>query len=357
MTRALRAVAILIAIAGAIDPAVAVTRPQPVRVDFKISSSPSALAVRDRLIRDLGETIAVDTGEPADAVVMIGEPRDVATPRRGATVSFVSLVPAAARNVRLIAASAPDAVLVGQDAIVTAEFEATAMAGASSTIELEQDGLRLAATEHRWTSERERFTATLRYAPPAAGFVKVSVAARSTTREATDEDNAVDLPFRASARTLRVAVYEPRPSWAAGFVRRALESDPVFATASLVRPSRGPVVTAGVRLTALSAAALADFDAVVVGAPEELTASEVAALTTFCETRGGSVVFLPDRRPSGLYAAVVSSAGFDEALLDKPVALAGDGPIELSASELALPRILLPERSPSRGRPRSPHTL
>ena len=341
MTRALRAIAILIAIAGAIDPAVAVNRPQPVRVEFKISS-PSALAVRDRLIHDLGETIAVDTGEPAGAVVMIGEPRDVVTPPRGATVSVVSMVPSSARNVHVIRASVPDAVLVGQDAIVTAEFEASGMAGESSTIELVQDGVRLAATEHRWTSERERFTATLHYAPPAAGLVKVTVAARSTTKEATDEDNAVDLPLRASARTLRIALYEPRPSWAAGFVRRALESDPLFATASLVRPSRGPVVIAGARLPALSAAALADFDAVVVGAPEELTASEVAALTTFCESRGGSAVFLPDRRPSGLYAPLVSSDGFDEALLDTPVALVGDGPLELRASELALPRSLRP---------------
>jgi hypothetical protein len=337
----LRAVAILIAVAGAIDPAVAVTRPQPVRVDFKISS-PSGLAVRDRLIRDLGETIAVDARESPDAFVMIGEPRDTVTPHRGATVSLVSLVPPDARNVRVIAASAPDAVLVGQDAIVTAQFEASGMAGESSTIELDQDGVRLAATEHRWTSERERFTATLRYAPPEAGLVKVIVAARSTAREATDEDNAVDLPLRASARTLRVAVYEPRPSWAAGFVRRALEADPLFATASLVRPSRGPVVTAGALLPALSADALADFDAVVLGAPEELTASEVAALISFCESRGGSAVFLPDRRPSGPYASLVSSGGFDEALLDKPVALAGDGPIAISASELALPRSLHP---------------
>ena len=341
MTRALRAVAIVIAIAGAIDPAVAVTRPEPVRVEFKISSS-SGLAVRDRLIRDLGETIAVDGSEPADAVVMIGEPRDAVTPRRGATVSVVSLVPAAARNVRITAAPAPAAVLVGQDAIVTAEFEASGMAGESSTIELDQDGVRLAATDHRWTSERERFTATLRYAPPEAGLVKVTLAARSTAREATDEDNAVDLPVRASARILRVAVYEPRPSWAAGFVRRALEADPLFATASLVRPSRGPVVTAGAPLPALSVSALADFDALVIGAPEELTASEVAAVTTFCESRGGSAVFLPDRRPSGPYAAVVSSGGFDEALLDKPVVLAGDGAIEVSASEFALPRSLHP---------------
>jgi len=101
-------------------------------------------------------------------------------------------------------------------------------------------------------------------------------------------------------------------------------------------------VTAGPRLTRLSADALASYDAVLLGAPEDLTESEVAALASFCELRGGAVIFLPDRRPSGPYARLVSSSGFDEALLDKPAPLVGDGPIGVSASEFALPRRLGP---------------
>ena len=50
MTRALRALAVLIAVTGVIDPAIAVSRRQPVRVDFLGSSSASAIAVRDQLI-------------------------------------------------------------------------------------------------------------------------------------------------------------------------------------------------------------------------------------------------------------------------------------------------------------------
>jgi hypothetical protein len=342
MTRALRAVALVIAVAGVIDPAIAVSRPRPVRVDFLVSSSASAIPVRDQLIRDLGADIAADTGEAPDAVVMIADAPDSVTPPAGVPVSVVTRVSATARNVRIITATPPGALLVGQEAIVSAEFEAVGLKGESSTIELEQDGIRLATTDHGWTLDRERFTARLGYVPPSAGIVKITVSARPARGEASDEDNAVDLPLLARARTLHVAVYEPRPSWAAGFVRRAIESDPVFATSSLVKPSRGPVVTAGPRLPRLSADALKSYDAVLVGAPEDLTAPEIAALTAFCELRGGAVIFLPDGRPSGSYARLVSPAGFDEALLDKPAPLVGNGPIGISASEFALPRRLGP---------------
>jgi hypothetical protein len=69
-----------------------------------------------------------------------------------------------------------------------------------------------------------------------------------------------------------------------------------------------------------------------------LTASEVAAISEFCELRGGAVVIVPDRPPSGPFARLVSPSGFDERLLDKPVVLVGSSTIGVSASEFALPR-------------------
>ena len=342
MTRAFRALAVLIAIAGAIDPAFAVNQRQPIRVDVPQPSSASAVRLRDRLIEDLGADVAVNTGDVPDAVVLVGEPRDPVTLPARVPVSVVMSVSPPARNVRLVAAPTPDPVLVGQDATIQARFEATGMQGQSSTIELTQDGVRLDATVHRWTREREVFTATLHHVPPVAGLTKLTVAAQPLEGEATEEDNAADLGLLATARTLRVAVYEPRPSWTATFVRRAIESDPVFVTASLVRPSRGRTVTAGPGLPALSDETLAKYQAVLVGAPEELTSSEAAALATYAKVHGGAVVFLPDRPPSGPYARLVSETGFDEALLDQPVTLMDSGPIAIRASEFALPRRLGP---------------
>lgn len=342
MTRAFRALAVLIAIAGAIDPAFAVNQRQPIRVDVPPPSSASAVRVRDRLIEDLGADVAVNTGAVPDAVVLVGEPRDPVTLPARVPVSVVRSVSPRARNVRLVGATPPEPVLVGQDATIQARFEATGMQGESSTIELTQDGVRLDTTVHRWAREREVFTATLHHVPPVAGLTKLTVAAQLLEGEATEEDNAADLGLLATARTLRVAVYEPRPSWTAAFVRRAIESDPVFVTASLVRPSRGRAVTVGPGLPALSDETLAKYQAVLVGAPEELTSSEAAALATYAKVRGGAVVFLPDRPPSGPYARLVSETGFDEALLDQPVTLIDSGPIAIRASEFALPRRLGP---------------
>ena len=342
MTRALRAVAVAIAVGGVIDPALAVSQREPLRINLLAPSSAAALRLRDRVTRDLGRETLVNTGEPPDAVVIVGDPHEPEALPADIPVSIVMPVAREARNLRLVGASSPDSVLVGQEAIITARFEANGMKGESSTIELQQEGITLSATEHRWTRDSEQFTATLVHVPPVTGLTHVTVRARPATGEANDDDNAADLALLASARTLRVAVYEPRPSWAVGFIRRAIESDPLFSTSSLVRPSRGPVVTAGPPLRALSSETLAAYDAVLVGAPEELTASDVAALTAFCEVRGGSVILVPDRRPSGPYASLVAVSGFDEVLLDTPVALVRDGPIGISASEFALPRRLGP---------------
>ena len=338
MTRALRVAAVSIAVAGLLDPGVAVTRRDPVRVDIAAAASPSAREFLDRVLSRAGTDVVANKGETPDALLLSADARDPSIPATGIPVSVLMPTPTGAANIRVIDASAPQTVLVGQEAAVTAQFEAVRMAGQSSVIELQQDGVTLGSVEHRWTRERERFTASLEHVPPTAGLRAITIVARPVAGEASGTDNAVDLPLLVSARTLRVAVYEPRPSWSVSFVRRALESDPLFAVSTLTRPSRGPIVTVGRPLGALSADGLAAYDAVIAGAPDELSAAEVSALRVFCEGRGGAVILLPDRKPSGPYTSLVSASGFDEVLLDKPERLAGDAAVAISASELALVR-------------------
>jgi len=339
MTRALRALAVLLAIAAVIDPAFGVRCQRPVAVDIRVEPSARAAAIRDRLVAAMRGRIAVDTGEPAAAVVLIGNARETPLPA-GVPVSHLSVGPLGGPNVRLLRATRPEPVLPGQEVVLAVEFEAIGLRGRSSTIDLEQDGVRLARVEHPWTRDAERFTARLRYAPPVSGIQNVTVVSQPIEGELSVEDNAVDLAIVVTARTLRVAVFEPRPSWAAGFVRRALEADPVFGISSLVRPSRGIEVRSGAPPHPLTASTLAPFDAVLVGAPEELSGGEVDALDAFAQERGGAVILLPDRRPSGAYARLLAAARFDEALLEKPIAVLAQGRPVFSASELALPREL-----------------
>jgi hypothetical protein len=338
MTRALRVIAVLIAVGGLIDPAWAVRRLQPLPVVIRIGSSAAAASIRDRLVASLGTDFVVNTGAAPAAIVLIGSAA-VPSLRDGMPISVVDLVPAGP-NVRLVRVVPPDTVLPGQDAAIAAEFEASGLAGQSSTIDLEQDGVRLARIDHRWSRDGERFTALLSYPPPATGIQRATVVAQPIAAERTADDNAADVPVVAAARTLRVAIYEPRPSWASGFVRRALESDAAFDVASLTRSSRGIDVRAGTPPNALTAAALAPFDAVLVGAPEELRATEVEALDEYAHVRGGAVVFLPDRRPSGRYATLLPAARFEELLLEKGLRLEDGHAAGVSASELALPQRL-----------------
>jgi hypothetical protein len=340
MTRTLRSLAVLIAVSGVIDPAFAISRRQPVRIELVGGSRAVASSVRDRLTQALGGEMVLAGSDAPDAVVVAAPPPAAMALPVGVPVSVVMPAPPDVQNVRLLAAASPDSVFAGQDAVITAHFEGVRVNGQATTIELQRDGVTVAAVTHRWTRDREQVALPLSFVPPAAGVMKLTVAALALPGEATADDNAADLALLAVSPTLRIGVFEPRPSWAVGFVRRALEADPIFSTSSIVHPSRGRAVTAGPALLSLSAQTLASYDAVVVGAPEDLTATEVAALATFCERRGGAVVFAPDRLPSGPYAAMLSPAGFDEVLLEKPAALGGAIATGIRGSEFALPKRL-----------------
>ncbi len=252
---------------------------------------------------------------------------------------------------RVVAADEPDPGRVGWSASFHGVIEANGLAGKSSRIVIEERGVELAHLEHRWTSESEQFDATLRYTPPASGTSTMTLRVLPAEGETTVSDNAADLRFVASGRRLKVLVHEPRPSWNATFVRRALEQDPSFDVSALVQASKGLEVRAGTPPAVLTADALTAFEAVVVGAPEELRASEVEALRMFARRRGGAVVLVPDRRPSGPYLDLIPSPQFDEVLVENAIELRarGDGMgsltslgTRLQASEMAVHRAGVP---------------
>ena len=180
---------------------------------------------------------------------------------------------------RLVRATPPEPVLPGQDVVFRRSSKRRArgpFVHDRSRAGRRSPGAHRTSVGRATRSASRPPSATRRRPPAFRGHRRRTADRRESS---ADEDNAADLAIFATARTLRVAVYEPRPSWAAGFVRRALESDPVFEVSSLVRPSRGRRGPCGrACLRGLTCAALAPFDAVLVGAPEELTASEVAAL-------------------------------------------------------------------------------
>ena len=350
MTTGLRSVAVAVALAAIVDPAFSVQRsPAPivdVRLGVGLASDPRAIEIRERILTfsDAGGAGRERAGPPSAVVLIDPSPDTYEGLPEGLPVSVVELERRPEQAVRIRRVAAPAAVLPGQSAVVAAELEASGLAGQAAVVTLEHRGVELARVKVVW-SDGGRQTAELAYAPPDAGVHELRVAVRPDGNSEGTAFDAVDVAIIAATRELRVMTYEPRPSWAAAFVRRVIESDPVFAPGSLARASRGMDVRAGAAPGRLNAEALLDFDAVVIGAPEALSAVEVEAVETFARVRGGAVVFLPDRRPSGPYLRLLPVDRFDEVLIETPLALEGASPPGLKASEFAIPRDVDPGAS------------
>lgn len=341
MTAALRSIAIAIAMAALVDPAIPVRRAQPIPVEIRALPSPGdpdavvARAVKSQLAGRLANAIEVSEVSPAAVVLVGGAPGSDDIPD-GVPISTVSVEPRGS-NVRILDARVTDVVVPGQRASVAVDIEAIDVAGQASVVVLERDGLEVARASHPWRSQRERATVTLTHAPSAAGLIPLRARVLPVKQEATEIDNVADLVVRAVGRPLRVLAWEPRPSWSTAFVRRALEADPAFDVSSVVRSSRGLDTRSGAPPAALSATGLAPFDAAIIGAPEDLTRGEVNALDVFLRDRGGAVVFLPDRLPSGAYRQLLPPPTFDEVLLDRPATVQSDDGGSFLASEFAVP--------------------
>ena len=324
-----RTIAILVAAAAVVDPAISARRSQPVGVEIVVGPGTQAGLVRDRLLDQLGDAISLARPGEGDAVVLIDARTDLGSMREKVTVSAV--VPdRATPNLRLVSARAPFLLLPDESAAIEVEADVSGLTGRTSIVAVTRNGIELGRTEHTWSAEpRQRLTVSI--VPTGVGASVVSISAQPFPDETQQDDNTVDARIATVDRPLRVAFVEPRPSWTAGFIRRVLEADPAFEVTSVVRPSRGIDVRTGDAaeglgiLRATAARTLHRFDVVLIGAPEELHAADLESLRTFMTDRGGTVVFLPDRRPTGPYAAFVSPSGFDEVLLDAPVSLESSG--------------------------------
>jgi hypothetical protein len=345
-TTLLRSAAVATGLVGLMDPSWTARRPAPLPVEVKAPADLQRAVgdVRRNLASQLGNRITFDSDAQPAAVVLVGRAESMRSfDRDGVSISTVSLG-SPRPNVRVIAAEDPDPVRVGWTATVGAVVEGVGMAGKASRIVLEQRGVEIAREEHQWKENAERFDARLYYAPPSSGTSTVTLRVLPLEGEAVVTDNAVDLRLMVTERRLNVLVHEPRPSWNAAFVRRSLEQDPSFEVSTVVQAtslSGGLAVRAGRPPAALTAAALSPFDAVLIGAPEELRQSELEALRTFARIRGGAIVFLPDRRPAGRYLDLIPSARFDEVLVDSPIAIQSIAGAPLRASEIAVYRASL----------------
>jgi hypothetical protein len=326
----MRAVAIAIAVAGIIDPSTSWSHHEKPVVSV-VAASAGDRDLTDRAAQALDRQFTVVRGPDAGAaaIVAVGDRvPDGLDP--GSTPAF------AVRSTSSVAIEAVDVPeRANLDSRVPIAFRArvdAASAGLEATLRV--NGLVVDRQTFNPKSGEPIVTGALAFAPTAAGLTRLRVEIASSAGRA-----AVDAATDVQAERFRVLSYDPRPSYASTFVRRALEGDRRFVVTSRVSTAPRAATATGQPPTSLGAS-LDTYDAIVVGAPDALTAADVGQLASFAE-RGGSVCLVMDRVATGPYERLTGATGWTSR--ESPTLVhveSGSARLgQLHAQELALPSL------------------
>ena len=365
--RLLRAVAIVIAILGLVDPVmtlpwrdspvVTVAIVDPVADEMSplpqgALSSRDADALKARVIAALGDEFDVREGAIADAaaVVLIGDGRSPSPSSAIASLpsshAVAAVVPSpAATSARIVRIDAPKRVHISELAPVTVQIEARGLAGRTSTIVAHAAGLEVARATHKWAANNagvEQAAINLAIPSLQTGPARFTISVIDDAKDSTNDgriNTSADVALEVHDRPLRVLFVNGRPSWATRFIERALDRDPRFSVSTATRVSRGLTATSASAPASLATSDPDNFHAIVLGAPELLTKAEADILRGFVRIRGGLLIVAPDRalEPSNPVLDLLPARKFTERLLNDPAAIA-----PLFASEFAIPDALLP---------------
>ena len=286
----LRALALAIAVLAAIDPAFTRTRTDHPFVSV-IAASRDDLADAARLRAQLSAQFRPLNTQfsAAAASVIVG---DALPPRIEDLARPVFVVPHAERGPRLAIErlTVPNGGAFDVRAAVTADLRSFGGVGRPVALVLRTDGARAGTTSVSMPSGATPFRAIAPIPPSRheAMLLRVEV------RGAGGEPAIADVAYAPGLRQWKILFHDARMSWASTFVRRAAERDPQFSVSSRIATTRGVVSGANTPPRLDDRAAMEDVDLVVVGAPDLLGASDVAALDWFMRDRGGSVVLILD---------------------------------------------------------------
>jgi len=329
--------AILIAVAAVIDPAwtsLRHGRPEIAVVALDASNASLARRVADEL--DDGFTvIGAPFGGAAGTVVvgdrMPGRLDDVRTP------VFAVLPAQATPSVQLETVSVPPRPGLHARVPVAFTLRAAGAQGLSVEILLEAGGVVVDRAVHEISGSDASLAGSLTFVPTAEGAVPLRVrAGLAGGSAAASADLLVDV--REQRRT--VLFWDARPSWMSTFVRRAVERDARITVSSRIMTSRGISTDAGQPPASLGEQpSIAQFDAIVLGAPEALTDRDVDGLDAYLRRRGGGVLLLLDRQAPGPWDRLVGAGAWSSSSSAAGLLIARDAgdSTGLHASEIAWP--------------------
>jgi hypothetical protein len=292
-----RVAAILIAVAGLIDPAFPATRrarPELAIVTAQPGDTMLAARVAQELRRNFTIVRAPFTGAAATVIVgdrLPADNRDLAAP------VFAVLSENSGAHVSLSDVRAPTRAPL--DARVPVEVNATVRAAKGSTLQvtLQAGGIAVDRVSRDITSDTALIRVPLSFVPTTTGALPLRITAQVG---ASAEPAVAELDVDVHETPWEILFFDLRPSWMSTFVRRAVERDARFSVASRVVTSRSISSDAGgPPATLTDASALKRYSVIVVGAPEALSARDVAGLDMFLRRRGGAVVLLFDQPARG----------------------------------------------------------
>ena len=331
-----RTLAILIAVVATIDPAV--TSPRHTKPEVAVVSAAGSgvdSSAFNRVVKELDDdykvirgpyanaagTVIVGNGLPADRSELAAPVFGLTPDRAGIAIEQVSMPSPASIEARV-----PIAVKTRvRDGVRTVD------------VTLSVGGLVVDRTS-RITNASGSVSVPISFVPTSTGLTALRIVARVA---GTADSTAVDLAVEVRDARWAVLFFDRRPSWMSTFVRRSLEADRRFVVASRVMTSKRISTDAGQPPSSLEDPTLLElYDAIVVGAPEALTARDVEGLEGFLRRRGGGVVLLFDARPKGgVYDRLtgVSRWSGSNSAVALSIAPSGSDSSGLRATDLAWP--------------------
>jgi hypothetical protein len=345
-----RAAAAAIAAMGVVDPALTESRPRPAAVDIAVIASrfdrvPAADGSASRIdvarrsaqtiARALGDRAVVHEASPLDPLpcaparpcVIITDGADtVELPADlRSSLSVVRVGTALSPNVAIVETSASSAAHLGAEAMIQVTLRGAGVTGLRTMVRVTDNGAIVGQAAHTWSADGELIV-PVSWWPLVSSPRVLRVTAEPLDLEASSLDNSAEVGIAGTDEPMPVLAFDARPSWASVFVRRALEADPRLRVG--FRTRLGPTLGAGSEGARLDEDTLRDAQAVVIGGPDSMTASEVDLLERYVRLRSGTLVLLPDRPMDGPIARL-SPARWTEHLSQEPVAVGA-----LRASEL-----------------------
>jgi hypothetical protein len=348
MPRLFRALALVIALAGVLDPAVTSTRRGRSSVAVVAAHPVTDAALIARVADELADAFTVVPAAFAAAAgtVIVGMGLPPSAEELAMPVLAVTPVGNDIPALTIEGVDAPvSAALDGRVPIVVSTRAARA-AGQTLEVSLRAGELVIDRATHAVSRADERADLHLTFIPGSIGAAPLRIIAGvSGSRDSAGADVVIDV----RAERWAVLFFDPRPSWMSTFVRRAIEGDRRFLVTSRVVTSRNISTDAGRPPGTLDdLRVLGEFSTVVVGAPEALGDRDVAGLDAYLRRRGGTVVLLLDQRADGAYRRLTNVREWSGAASSARfvVGSANIDSASLQASEVAWPRALPPGARP-----------